>query len=116
MKLLLDSCVWAGAASFLRGVGHDVEAVAEWGADPGDEEILRYAKGSGRILVTIDKDFGQLAVFHGHAHCGIIRLVNLPARGQAVVCQRIIELYEAELIDGAIITADAGRVRIRQAQ
>ena len=34
----------------------------DWSRDPGDEEILAIADQERRILVTLDKDFGELAV------------------------------------------------------
>lgn len=40
MKLLLDSCVWGGARDVIAAAGHEVVVVAEWGADPGDAEVL----------------------------------------------------------------------------
>ena len=36
----------------------------------GDDEILARAYAEQRILVTIDKDFGELAIVHGRPHCG----------------------------------------------
>ncbi len=98
----------------MRQLGYDVDAVHEWDHDPGDEEILRQAQQSGRILVTIDKDLGQLAVYRGHAHCGIIRLVNLSARMHAPVCDQVVRKYRSDLENGAILTVDLGRVRIRK--
>lgn len=60
-----DVCVWGGAADVLRASQHEVEVVAEWPEDPGDEEILRHAAARGQVLVTIDKDFGELVVVRG---------------------------------------------------
>src|SRR5271157_4749229 len=62
MKLLLDTCIWGGAADELRMRGHDVIWSGDWDEDPGDEEILTTALAQGRILITLDKDFGELAV------------------------------------------------------
>jgi predicted nuclease of predicted toxin-antitoxin system len=62
MKLLLDTCVWGGARPEIEAAGHDVVWAGEWPEDPGDEEILGRAQAEGRILVTLDKDFGQLAL------------------------------------------------------
>ena len=42
----------------LEGAGHDVVWTGSWEADPGDEEILAHAVREGRVLVTLDKDFG----------------------------------------------------------
>jgi predicted nuclease of predicted toxin-antitoxin system len=113
MKVLLDTCVWGGARQVLEAAGHDVIWSGDWPSDPGDEEILAQAYSEGRTLVTLDKDFGELAVVYGQPHSGILRLVNLAARQQGPICLRIIELHGDELQAGAIITADAQRLRIR---
>ena len=73
MRVLLDSCVWGGAVDVLRAAGHEVDWVGWWAAGPGDEEILRHAAAAGQVLVTIDKDFGELAVVRGMTHTGIVR-------------------------------------------
>ncbi len=113
MKVLLDTCVWGGAKQVLEAAGHNVIWSGDWPEDPGDEEILAQAHREGRALVTLDKDFGELAVVYGQPHSGILRLVNLAARQQGPVCLRILESYGDELQAGAIITADAKRLRIR---
>ena len=94
-------------------MGHDVVWTGTWPSDPGDEEILAYAHRERRILVTLDKDFGELAVVHKMPHSGIIRLVNLSARRQAAVCLHVLERYGSMLQSGAIVTAELDRVRIR---
>ena len=83
MKLLLDSCVWGGAAAELRSNGHEVTWSGERDNDPGDEEILAVARSEGRILVTLDKDFGALAIGMGQQHCGLLRIAGFAARQQA---------------------------------
>ncbi len=113
MKLLLDTCVWGGATQTLAASGHDVVWTGDWSEDPGDEEILAKAHNEGRILVTLDKDFGELAIVKGKPHSGILRLVNLSARQQGIVCLRVIEAYGQVLQSGAIITVEPGRIRIR---
>ena len=111
--ILLDSCVWSGVRDELRAAGRDVEWVGDWPADPGDEEILNHAHASGRILVTLDKDFGELAVLAGQAHAGIIRLVDILPRQQAAICLHVLSLHDEELRKGALVTATAFRIRIR---
>lgn len=113
MKLLLDTCVWGGAQKELENTGHDVEWAGDWPEDPGDEEILARAQSEGQVLVTLDKDFGEMAIVRGISHSGILRSVNLSAREQGAVCARVIAKYGKELQSGAIITAEPGRLRIR---
>jgi predicted nuclease of predicted toxin-antitoxin system len=77
MKVLLDTCVWGGAKTELAGSGHDVVWMGDHTPDPGDEEILAQAHSEQRVLVTLDKDFGELAIVRGLPHCGIICLVTI---------------------------------------
>ena len=63
MRVPLDACVWGGALEELKSAGHDVLWTGDWEQDPGDEEILAKAHNERRVLVTLDKDFGELAVF-----------------------------------------------------
>ena len=80
MNLLLDTCVWGGTKADLQTAGHDVLWTGDLTQDPGDEEILAQALREQRILVTLDKDFGELAIVRSLPHSGIIRLVDIPAR------------------------------------
>jgi predicted nuclease of predicted toxin-antitoxin system len=113
VKILLDACVWGGVQSGLRSAGHEVVWAGKWREDPGDEEILDRAHREGRVLVTLDKEFGELAIVHGTPHSEIIRLVNLSAQQQASACLRVINLHGEELKSGAIITVEPHRIRIR---
>lgn len=115
MKILLDTCVWAGAKPVLADLGHEVEWIGDRDQDPGDEAIIRWAAEHDMVLVTLDKDFGELAIVKGMAHSSIIRLVGLRARAQGPVCALVLEKYATELHAGAILTVDAFRVRIRPA-
>jgi predicted nuclease of predicted toxin-antitoxin system len=113
VKLLLDSCVWGGSKAELQALGHDVTWCGDWDKDPGDESVLEFARQETRILVTLDKDFGELAVVREQPHCGIVRLVGFRARQQAAVCANIVAKYGEELLQGAIATARPGQIRLR---
>ena len=113
MRILLDACVWRGAADALRQAGHDVELVADWPSDPGDIEVLTYAHGSSQVLVTLDKDVGELVVVRLQPHSGIVRLVAVRAQEQGVTAIDAIAKYAHELSRGGIVTVEPGRVRVR---
>jgi predicted nuclease of predicted toxin-antitoxin system len=66
------------------------------------------------VLVTLDKDFGELGVLRQAPHCGIVRLVNFRAADQGRACAQVLERHAEDLRRGALITAEPGRVRIRQ--
>lgn len=115
MKLLLDSCAWGPATHELSAAGHDAIWVGNWPSDPGDRDILARAHAEGRTLITLDRDFGALAIVNEQPHSGIIRLVGIPSRQQAQACLQVIGQHEGELASGAIVTVDRNRVRIRPA-
>jgi predicted nuclease of predicted toxin-antitoxin system len=115
MKVLLDSRVWGGALADLEARGLDTDWAGAWQRDPGDDEILARAFAEQRVLVTLDKDFGELVVLRGREHCGIVRLANIRARDQARICLHVVNKYEQELSAGAILTVPYERVRIRAA-
>ena len=88
-------------------------AAADWDEDPGDVVILEHAYQEQRILITLDKDFGELAIAQGKPHSGILRLVNFSARQQAVACLHVLQVHGEDLAAGALVTAEPGRLRIR---
>ena len=81
------------------------------------QEMTKFspAHQEGRVLVTLDKDFGELAVVRGHPHAGIVRLVNWSAFQQASICLTLLARYGTELQTGAMVTVDPSRVRVRPA-
>jgi predicted nuclease of predicted toxin-antitoxin system len=113
MRILLDTCIADGARAHLEAAGHDVVCTHDWPADPGDEQILAWANAERRVLVTIDKDFGDLAVLRGLPHCGIVRLVGLRAIEHGRLAEVVLSLYRSDLEAGALVTAEPGRVRVR---
>lgn len=73
MKVILDQNADRRFAPCLCSLGHDV-TTAGVDSPPGlpDSAVLALAHGEGRILITNDRDFGEL-VFRRHApHAGVI--------------------------------------------
>jgi len=59
----------------LRAAGHDVVAVKEWWPGADDETVLRRGQSEGRVLLTHDRHFGELAYRrHLPAGCGVVFL------------------------------------------
>ena len=86
----------------------------DWEFDPGDEEILKFAYQSNRVLVTLDKDFGELAILKGLPHYGLIRLSGFRVSLISSVVHHLVGKFAADLAAGALITADPLRIRIRR--
>jgi predicted nuclease of predicted toxin-antitoxin system len=62
MRLLADENIPARVVTGLRATGHDVRAIAEELRGSSDTEVAACATGDQRVLVTLDKDFGELAI------------------------------------------------------
>jgi predicted nuclease of predicted toxin-antitoxin system len=114
VKLLLDSCISKAACAYLRDHGHDVDWATEWVADPGDEEILARATKQGRVLVTLDKDFGEIAIRNARLRTGVIRLVGLRAIEQGPAVDAVVAAHADDLAQCSLLTVERDRVRIRQ--
>jgi len=115
LKVLLDTCITPFAKSQLEAAGHDVVWAGDWPEDPGDEAILTLANGQERVLITLDKDFGELAILRALPHKGIVRLVNFRAAQQGPLSVEILSRLGEDLMRGCIVTAEPGRIRIRRA-
>ena len=73
MRILANENFPQTAVDALRGDGHDVKWVRTESPGISDREVLAHAQLDGRIVVTFDKDFGELAFRFGlPAACGII--------------------------------------------
>lgn len=74
MKLLLDENIGRSTSEALRREGHDVSWIGGDSAGTADPAIMAQAERESRVLVTKDKDFGELAFKKGQAHGGVILL------------------------------------------
>jgi predicted nuclease of predicted toxin-antitoxin system len=109
MKLLLDTCVAKAAVETLAAAGHDADWSDTWPSNPGGDEILTRAADEGRVLVTLDQDFGELAVVHRRPHCGILRLVGLDGHEQDAACDQALRLHADTLSAGGLVTVKRTR-------
>jgi predicted nuclease of predicted toxin-antitoxin system len=74
MRFLVDESAGSAIAAFLRHLGHDVLAVTETMPQADDSAILGRAVKESRIVVTNDKDFGELIFRSGAAHASVVLL------------------------------------------
>ena len=73
MKFLLDENIDARLLPFLLDLGHDVTSVAkDYLYGLLDEDVLALAHQEQRILLTNDRDFGELIFLQGLPHSGIL--------------------------------------------
>jgi predicted nuclease of predicted toxin-antitoxin system len=85
VRLLLDECCDPRLVAALRNAGYDVHYVLESDRGADDEAVLVLSRDQGRILVTEDKDFGELVIRYGRPVPGLILLRFAPDRGDRKV-------------------------------
>jgi len=75
MKFLLDQSTDARLGTYLRGLKHDATRIgAEYPSGLLDLTVLAIAHREGRILITDDRDFGELVMRSQQPHAGVIYL------------------------------------------
>ena len=74
LKFLVDVGVGKKVEEFLLEKSYDAKAVRSLDQRMPDQEIIRLAALENRIVITMDKDFGELVYHSGMDHCGILLL------------------------------------------
>ena len=73
----------------------------------------RWPTSEERVLITEDKDFGELVFLRGQPHPAIVRLVEMTPLERAAAMRNLIEHHGDAMREGAIIVDTGTRVRIR---
>jgi predicted nuclease of predicted toxin-antitoxin system len=115
MKLVADESADRAVVERLRLDGHDVVWIAELSPSITDDEVLRLANERSALLLTADKDFGELVYRQGRVHDGVVlmRLSGLPNATKAEIVAEVFRDRAAEL-PGAFTVLSPGVVRIRR--
>lgn len=116
MRFLLDQDVYTLTARFLVDTGHDVVLVAQISLSQAtDEEILNTAQEQKRILVTRDRDYGNI-VFVRAIGTGVIYLRVLPSTINAVHNElaQILQNYSEVELAGAFVVVEPDGHRFRK--
>jgi predicted nuclease of predicted toxin-antitoxin system len=115
MKFLANENVAGDAVIALRGRGHDVAWIRTGAPGSRDEDVLARATAEERILITFDKDFGELA-FRSHlpAKCGIV-LFRIPAPSSSFVADAVAAAIESRSDwAGHFSVVEENRIRMRE--
>ena len=97
----------------LVGERHDVLSALEVDQKATDREIMALAMEEDRILITEDKDFGELVFVRGLPHPCIVRFVEMPVSEKVEAMRELIEARPNAMRDGSLIVVTRNRVRIR---
>ena len=114
MKLLVDECCDPRLVATLRRAGHDVRYVLESDAGASDEQLAALSIEQHRILITEDKDFGELAMRHGKTLPGLI-LLRIAPENRRLKPARVLALLarEGKRLPGKYVVVDETSMRLR---
>lgn len=115
MKILADENLARDCVAWLRAIGHDVLYASEAGPGDPDRSWASRARAEGRLLITSDKDFGELVFRDGLSSSGVVflRLERLPVRDVLARLQEVWSVIEANPT-GKFIVVTKKKVRVRE--
>jgi predicted nuclease of predicted toxin-antitoxin system len=114
MRIIANENVMATVVGELRSRGHDVLSVKESIPKAADDAVLARAQSEQRLVLTHDKDFGELAFRYGlSAECGVL-LIRLSGGGRQADLDQVLKVIESrDDWTGHFSVASRGRVRMR---
>lgn len=115
LRLLANENISADVVDALRQDGHDVAWIRADSPGIDDQAVLERAVQEQRILLTFDKDFGELAFRFGlPATCGII-LARLPSTSAADLAAKLTPILSSRTDwVGQFAVIEVHRIRFRQ--
>ena len=115
MRFLADESCDYNIVKIIRASGHDVKSILESSPGITDGEVIDLALNEKRILLTEDKDFGQLVFSEFRQAHGVI-LIRFPAGLRSVLLRDIAgyfkEYGEKVAATGSFTVIQPGRIRI----
>lgn len=115
MRFLANENFPLDAVEALRNAGHDVAWVRADAPGSSDPQVLQRAVADERVLLTFDKDFGELAFHAGlPAPCGVV-LFRFQAPSSAILAARVAAAISARTDwAGHFAVVTLGRIRMRE--
>jgi predicted nuclease of predicted toxin-antitoxin system len=114
MRLIADEGLDKPIVDVLRNAGFDVLYILETNRGADDEHVLAIANSEHRILLTQDKDFGELVFRLRYTHYGVI-LIRPEGFAPALKAQIVLNAmstHKEELINSfTVIQSNAIRIR-----
>lgn len=113
MRFLADESCDFALVRALQGAGHDVASIARITPGADDALVIELALRDTRILLTEDKDFGQLVFAAGAASVGVI-LIRFPAGRRTSMVEAVTTLVatHADQVSSRFVVVEPGRIRI----
>jgi predicted nuclease of predicted toxin-antitoxin system len=115
MKFLTDENIGFEVIKSLRQLGFDIKSILETNRGVNDAIVISLANKEKRILITTDKDFGELVYVNKFIHSGVIllRLKSDSSKNKLKVLKSLFEFRLAEL-EKAFTVVTESKVRIKK--
>ena len=115
MKFLTDENIGFKVINPLRKLGFDIKSILESDKGVDDAIVLSIANEEDRILITTDKDFGELVYIKKLIHSGVIllRLKNDSSINKLKVLESLFNTRLKDL-EKAFTVVTENKVRIRK--
>ncbi len=113
VRFLADECCDFAVVKALREAGFEVQTVSDLHPQASDAEVIRLALKEKFILLTEDKDFGQLVYSHGQKFLGVV-LLRFPSAAAKQVARDVVRLVNklGDTLAGCFITVQPGKIRM----
>lgn len=110
MRFPVDECTDPRVAAWLRSEGHEVFSVYDEACGSDDESIIQKAFMEGWVVITNDKDFGEMVFREGRPHRGIIflRLEDQTSSARVNALAKLLRLYSDDLTNRYVVVTDTG--------
>ncbi len=115
MKFLVDESVEYSVVNFLRNLGYDTYSIAEQSPSIDDKYVLSIAYDEERILITNDKDFGELIYRLKLPHRGVIlfRLWKENGDSKTKRLKQLIDKFSSKFPNRFVVVTE-NKVRFRR--
>lgn len=114
MRFLADENVSRHVINRLRAAGFEIVSISETSPGIPDKDVLGVAESEECILITEDRDFGELVVRQRLDVRGLIllELDRLSNSAEAETVASVVSTHADKLI-GNLLVIEPGRIRIR---
>jgi predicted nuclease of predicted toxin-antitoxin system len=114
VRILADENIPRSIVAWLRSQGHDVLYASESRARTPDADLLTEAEDQGYVILTEDKDFGELVFRDRRNSHGVVllRMEDLPASLRLARLQVVWAVIESNM-PGKFMVVTETKVRLR---
>ncbi|MFM7023432.1 MAG: DUF5615 family PIN-like protein [Flavobacteriales bacterium] len=117
MKLLANENIPLGSIKLLREQGYDVLSIAESDFGISDEQVLKMAHDTGRIILTFDRDYGTLVYkYRQTVPLGVVYFRFFPAHPTQMADVFLNLIQNKIVLENKFTVVEADKIRQRNLQ